>query len=267
MELIREILVFLARSAIDILPITLFLFIFHRVVLQRRFTNLRQIVFGFCFVVAGLGIFLLGLEKALFPLGRMMAAQLTERALSSADAVVHWPDFYLVYLFAFAVGFGTTIAEPALLAVAIKAREVSGGAIQVSALRAVVAFGVAIGVALGCVRIVTGTPLHWYIAAAYLVVVVQASLAPRMIVPLAFDLGGVTTSTVTVPVIAALGLGLAENVSGRNPLIDGFGLVAFACLFPIISVLAYAQIVAILEHRQQRFASRYENQSELKTEN
>lgn len=241
-----ETLLFLGRTTLDVVPVALFLFLFHRFILKRGFANPRQILAGFAFVVVGLGVFLLGLEKALFPLGRLMASQLTE--LSSATASTGtWTDFHLVYLFAFAVGFGTTIAEPALLAVAMKAREVSGGAIHVWGLRMVVAFGVGIGVAIGCFRIVTGTPLHWYIAAAYLVIIVQASRSPRLIVPLAFDSGGVTTSTVTVPVIAALGLGLSENIAGRSPVLDGFGLIAFACAFPIITVLAYAQLTAYVE--------------------
>jgi hypothetical protein len=247
MDLILEIAVFLARTTLDVLPVALFLFLFHRFVLRRKFSNLRQLLAGFCFVVAGLGIFLMGLEKALFPLGRLMAFQLTEVSISGDHGVTNWSSFYLVYLFAFAVGFGTTIAEPALLAVAMKAREVSGGAIHVWGLRMVVALGVGIGVAIGCFRIVSGTPLHWYIAAAYLVIIVQASFSPRLIVPLAFDSGGVTTSTVTVPVIAALGLGLSESVAGRSPLLDGFGLIAFACAFPIITVLAYAQLTARIE--------------------
>ncbi|MDH4046574.1 MAG: DUF1538 domain-containing protein [Gammaproteobacteria bacterium] len=266
MDLIGETLLFLARTTVDVLPVAAFLFLFHRLILRRRFTNPGQIAIGFCFVVAGLGVFLLGLEKALFPVGRLMAAQLTELSVSNSGLVPDWADFYLVYLFAFSIGFGTTIAEPALLAVAMKAREVSGGAIQVSALRVVVAIGVAIGVSLGCFRIVTGTPLHWYIAAAYVVVVIQASFAPRLIVPLAFDLGGVTTSTVTVPVIAALGLGLAENVAGRNPLIDGFGLIAFACLFPIITVLAYAQIAVIREARLAKNLSDSQHISAVESE-
>jgi hypothetical protein len=140
------------------------------------------------------------------------------------------------------MGFSTTIAEPALLAVAMKANEVSGGAVGVTGLRISVALGVAVGIALGCYRIVVGDPIHWYIIGGYILVVLQTTMAPRMIIPLAYDSGGVSTSTVTVPLVAALGLGLSENVPGRNPLVDGFGLIAFACLFPIISVMAYAQL-------------------------
>jgi hypothetical protein len=143
------------------------------------------------------------------------------------------------------------VAEPSLIAVAIKANQVSGGAISAWGLRIAVAIGVAVGISLGTFRIVTGYPLHYFIISGYLVVIVQTFLAPKMIVPLAYDSGGVTTSTVTVPLVAALGLGLAETVPGRSPLLDGFGLIAFASLFPIISVMAYAQIS---EYRALRLA-------------
>jgi hypothetical protein len=162
--------------------------------------------------------------------------------LSSAEHPVLWKDYLWVYLFAFLIGFSTTIAEPSLIAVAIKANEVSGGAIGIWGLRIAVALGVAVGIALGAYRIVVGDPIHWYIIAGYIVVVIQTAYAPKLIVPLAYDSGGVTTSTVTVPLVAALGLGLSETVPGRNPLIDGFGLIAFASLFPIMSVMAYAQL-------------------------
>ncbi len=250
MDLMLDAVRIVFGTVTDVLPVAVFLFFFHGVVLRRRLSNLGQIIVGFCCVVLGLGIFLLGLEKGLFPLGRLMADQLTRVSLDQdPGAVLDWFDYYWVYIFAFAIGFSTTLAEPALLAVALKANEVSGGAIHVWGLRVAVALGAAIGVALGCFRIVTGTPLHWYIIAGYLVVVAQTAVAPRLIVPLAYDSGGVTTSTVTVPVVAALGLGLAENVAGRNPLLDGFGLIAFTCLFPIITVLGYAQLTAIWDRR------------------
>ena len=163
---------------------------------------------------------------------------------------VDWHDYLLVYAFAAAIGFATTVAEPSLIAVALKAEEVSGGAIRAWGLRIAVAIGVAVGVALGCFRIVTGTPLPWYIVAAYIVVIVQTFRSSRTIVPLAYDSGGVTTSTVTVPVVAALGLGLAASVPGRSPLIDGFGLIAFASVFPIISVLGYGIAASWLRRRR-----------------
>ena len=144
------------------------------------------------------------------------------------------------------------MAEPSLIAVAIKAQQVSGGSITVWGLRVSVAFGVAIGIALGAFRIVTGTPLHYYIIAGYVVVLIQTLYAPRMIIALAYDSGGVTTSTVTVPLVAALGLGLASNIPGRSALIDGFGLIAFASLFPIMSVMGYAQLGEWRARRQQQ---------------
>ena len=175
-----------------------------------------------------------------------MAAQFTAPAFLGADvpggpaAGDPWAYLWL-YAFAFAIGFSTTIAEPALIAVALKAEELSAGAIDAWGLRIAVAVGVAIGISLGAFRIVVGTPLHYFIIAGYVVVVVQTLFAPKLIVPLAYDSGGVTTSTVTVPLVAGLGLGLAESVPGRSPLIDGFGLIAFASLFPIITVMTYAQ--------------------------
>jgi len=153
------------------------------------------------------------------------------------------------------------VAEPALIAVAIKAAELSSGAISSWGLRVAVAIGVAIGITLGCYRIVTGIPIHYFIISGYVFVVVQTFFAPRMIVPLAYDSGGVTTSTVTVPLVAALGLGLAENVPGRSVLIDGFGLIAFASLFPIISVMAYAQIAQWRSKRTRTPTKRKEGET------
>ena len=146
------------------------------------------------------------------------------------------------------MGFSTTIAEPALIAVAHKAHEASRKAVSSWGLR----IAVAIGITLGTFRIVTGTPLHLYIMAGYIVVAIQTVFAPRMIIPLAYDSGGVTTSTVTVPLVAALGLGLASNVPDRSPVLDGFGLIAFASLFPIISVLGYAQLAQWIVRRRNR---------------
>ncbi len=250
MDLIKSALAILGSTARDVLPIALFLFAFQRFVIGKPMRNRKGILAGFVLVVVGLGCFLIGLEQALFPLGRMMAEQLTApEFLGLAAERLRWQDYYWVYLFALALGISTTLAEPALLAVSLKANEVSGGAIHVWGLRVAVAIGVGTGVALGCYRIVSGLPLHYFIAAGYLLVVVQTALAPRLIVPLAYDSGGVATSTVTVPLITALGLGLAEAVPGRSPVQDGFGLVAFACLFAVISVLAYAQLSVLRSGR------------------
>ena len=230
----------------DVLPIAVILFGFQFLVIRKPVHNLRKVLIGMVYVLIGITFFLLGLEQALFPLGRTMAAQLTHpeflQNVRLSSGALHWSDYYWVYIFAFTVGIGTTIAEPSLIAVAIKAREVSGGAIGVWGLRFAVAVGAATGIALGSYRIVVGIPLHYFIITAYVVVVIQTFFAPRLIVPLAYDSGGVTTSTVTVPLVAAIGLGLAENVPGRSALIDGFGLIAFTCLFPIITVMGYAQL-------------------------
>lgn len=247
----------IAGSALDVLPIIVFLFLFQRLVIGQRVKNRWQILAGLVFVVAGLGLFLVGLENTLFPLGRLMAEQLTHptfvaQTAGSIGPERTWQDFIWVYVFGAAIGFSTALAEPALIAVAMKASSVSGGAIRVLSLRIAVAAGVAIGVSLGCLRIITGLPLHWFIAACYFVVIIQTITAPKIIVPLAYDSGGVTTSTVTVPLVAALGLGLADAVPGRDPLIDGFGLVAVACLFPIISVLAYGQLAVYFERKSKR---------------
>ena len=243
--LLQELLLTIAQTVWDVIPIVAVIFGFQLLILRKPIPNLAKIVRGLVLVLLGLGFFLEGLEAALFPLGRLMAQQLTDPVFIAGDGdpgILDWKDYYWVYLFAFAIGFSTTVAEPSLLAVAIKANQVSGGSIGVWGLRVAVAIGVAIGIALGVYRIVTGTPLYWYIITGYVFVLLQTLLAPRLIIALAYDSGGVTTSTVTVPLVAALGLGLAGTVPGRNPLLDGFGLIAFASLFPIMSVLAYAQI-------------------------
>ena len=233
----------------DVLPIVLFIFIFQTYVIRKPLPNIKRLAAGLGFVVVGLGLFLIGLELALFPLGREMAAQLTSPEALIGGDTRDWTSYLWVYAFALAIGFATTIAEPALLAVSMKANEVSGGAISVWGLRVAVALGVAIGVALGTYRIITGLPLHYFIMAGYVVVVLQTIWAPKLIIALAYDSGGVTTSTVTVPLITALGLGLAETIPGRSPLLDGFGLVAFASVFPIMAVLAYAQLTELMEKR------------------
>jgi hypothetical protein len=248
---VTEALLSLGRSLVgtvgDVLPIIGVLIGFQVMVLRRPVPNLRRVLFGFVLVLLGLAFFLEGLHHALFPLGDLMAKQLTAPAflgLEPADtaALADWRSYGWVYLFACCVGFTTTVAEPSLLAVAIKANQVSGGAIGIWGLRIAVAVGVAIGVSLGAFRIVTGTPLHYYIISGYLLVLIQTWFAPRAIVALAYDCGGVTTSTVTVPLVTALGLGLSSQIPGRSPVIDGFGLIAFASLVPIMTVLGYAQL-------------------------
>ena len=229
----------------DVLPILIILGFFQVGVLRKHIPNLKNVAAGFVLVVAGLALFLVGLEQALFPLGELMAKQLTDpNFIAGGDATraLGWADYGWVYLFAAAIGFSTTIAEPSLIAVSLKANEASGGALNPWGLRIAVAIGVAASVALGAFRIVTGTPLALYMVFGYLVVIIQTVFAQKSIVPLAYDSGGVTTSTVTVPLVTALGLGLATTVPGRSPLIDGFGLIALASLFPMITVMGYAQL-------------------------
>ena len=231
----------------DVLPILLVLIFFQMVVLKQPIPHLKKVILGGVYVVIGLALFLMGLEKALFPLGKIMATQLSDPEFikSSSSGLPIWLSYYWIYIFAALIGFSTTIAEPSLIAVAIKADEVSAGTISQKGLRITVAIGVAFALALGTFRIVTGTPLFIYIMVGYLIVIVQTFFAPKDLIALAYDSGGVTTSTVTVPIVAALGLGLSSTVPGRNPAIDGFGLIAFASLFPIIAVLGYSQFAEL----------------------
>jgi hypothetical protein len=257
MEWLNEILDTLFLTIRDVLPIAVIIFSIQIFVIRKPIPNLNATLIGFGYVFIGLALFLMGLEKALFPLGKLMAQQLTDpgfiyQNVQQALGVVRWQDYKWVYIFAFSIGFATTIAEPSLIAVAIKANEVSAGAISIWGLRIAVGLGVAIGIALGAYRIVTGTPLHYFIISGYIVVLIQTAFAPRLIIALAYDSGGVTTSTVTVPLVTALGLGLAGTVPGRSPMLDGFGLIAFASLFPMITVMGYAQISAWWNKRKNR---------------
>ena len=243
MSLLSQLFHTFIKTIYDVLPILGIIATFQFLVIRKPLPNLKKILIGSGFVILGLTLFLVGLEKALFPLGREMALQLVNHSQDNAiDLQGQWQNYLWVLIFAFCIGFSTTIAEPSLLTIAIKANEVSGGSIGILGLRVAVALGVAFGITLGCYRIIVGEPIQYYILSGYTFVIVQTWFTPKLIVPLAYDSGGVTTSTVTVPLIAALGLGLAETVSGRNPLIDGFGLIAFASLFPIISVISYAQL-------------------------
>lgn len=265
MTLLLEFFQTLKDTVIDVLPILSIILGFQLLVIRKPIPHIKQVGFGFIYVLIGLALFLLGLEKALFPLGKMMAEQLTAPEFIHEGAkvltTVHWSDYAWVYVFAAAIGFSTTIAEPSLIAVALKAEEVSGGAINANSLRISVAIGVSVGIALGSYRIVVGHPIHYYIITGYVIVVIQTFYCPKLLVPLAYDSGGVTTSTVTVPLVAALGLGLASTIPGRSPLIDGFGLIAFASLFPIIAVMAYAQLTQAKAHQVER---KIENRRRIK---
>ncbi len=244
----------------DVLPIITLITVFQLFILRQKIPNLRRLIVGGIYVIIGLALFLAGLEKALFPLGKIMANQLSDPAfLYGAGEIVteaDWKAYGWIYLFAAMIGFATTIAEPSLIAVAFKASEVSAGTINQWGLRITVAIGVAFGISLGTFRIVSGTPLYLYILVGYMIVIAQTLFAPKSIIALAYDSGGVTTSTVTVPLVAALGLGLSATVPGRNPALDGFGLIAFASLFPIITVMGYAQL---MHWRTQRGTKNKEN--------
>ncbi|MCF7967523.1 DUF1538 domain-containing protein [Methylobacter sp. Wu8] len=245
MDWISQFALVLLATCQDILPIAAIIIGFQLLVIRKPVAHPRKMLIGFIYVLLGIAFFLEGLERALFPLGKLMAAQLTTPAflgIAPTEQHVAWQAYYWVYIFAASIGFATTLAEPSLLAVAMKAEQISGGTIRAWGLRIAVAIGVSFGLALGTYRIIIGAELYYFIIAGYIIVIIQTLFAPKQIIGLAYDIGGVTTSTVTVPLVTALGLGLASTVPGRNPLLDGFGLIAFACLLPIIAVLGYAQI-------------------------
>jgi len=225
------------------MPIILVIGFFQLAVLQQPLPNLIDLLIGTFFVVLGLTFFVYGLEMGLFPIGESMANAFAKKAS------VFW-----LLLFAFALGFGTTVAEPALIAVAAEASKVAAtaGAIvntemamksYADGLRLTVALSVGFAIVLGVFRILKGWPIHWFIIGGYILVVIMTTFAPEEIIGIAYDSGGVTTSTITVPLVTALGVGLAASIKGRNPMIDGFGLIAFASLTPMIFVMAYGMVI------------------------
>jgi hypothetical protein len=237
----------LARSLLgslrDLLPVILVVLFFQLAVLQQPLPNLGQLLFGTFLVVLGLTFFINGLEMGLFPVGESLAHALARKG-----------SLFWLIVFAFTLGFGTTVAEPALIAVAEEASEIAAqaGVIGTSeeaqesyalGLRLTVALSVGLAIVIGVVRILKGWPMHWMIAAGYVIVVIVTGFAPREIIGIAYDSGGVTTSTITVPLVTALGVGLASSIRGRNPMIDGFGLIAFASLTPMIFVMIYGMVV------------------------
>lgn len=231
----------------NVIPIAIIILGFQLLVIRKPLPHPGKTLLGFINLIIGITFFMEGLNIALFPLGELMAKQLSAPEFinpSAGQTPTNWRHYQWIYLFGACIGSAATLAEPSLLAVARKAEEISGKTISAWGLRIAVSLGVAVAIGLGTFRIVTGTPLYYYIAAAYTVVIIQTMFAPKVIIGLAYDVGGVTTSTVTVPIVTALGLSLAANVPGRNPLLDGFGLISLACLFPVISVLGYAQLAA-----------------------
>lgn len=243
-----DILSGLIKTVADILPILSVILFFYFVVLRKPISEPGKRAFGFGMVVVGLYAFVYGLETGLFPIGESLARDLAESG-----------NIWMIYFFAFSIGFATTMAEPALTTIARKAQEISEGAIKQFLLRAFVAVGAGFGIFLGTYRIVNGDPILYYLLAGYALVIFLTLLAPRTIVPIAFDSGGVTTSTITVPIVAAIGIGLASTIPGRDVLADGFGMIALTVLFPIVSVLTYGiaenQSIRAYEKKLKQLAS------------
>jgi len=233
----------MAGSLRDLAPIIIVVVVFQLAVFGQPLPNLTELLMGLLFVVLGLTFFIYGLEMGLFPIGESMA-----HAFARKGSV-----FWLI-VFAFSLGFGTTIAEPALIAVAAEAATVAanGGVVEqtelarqsyANGLRYTVALSVGFAIVLGVVRILKGWSIQYMIIGGYILVVIMTVFAPKEIVGIAYDSGGVTTSTITVPLVTALGVGLASSIKGRNPMIDGFGLIAFASLLPMIFVMAYGMVI------------------------
>jgi len=229
----------LRAAVIDLVPIIAVVVFFQSVVIRQPFPQIGEVIFGFVFVVIGLMLFVEGLEIALFPIGETMAYALAKKG-----------SLLWLMIFAFALGFSTTVAEPALIAVTKEASIISSGAgliensqktmdLYALGLRLTVAFSVGLAIVIGVLRILKGWPLYYLIIGGYILVMLMTIIAPEEIIGLAYDAGGVTTSTITVPLVTALGVGLASVIKGRSPLVDGFGLIAFASLLPMIFVMAY----------------------------
>ncbi len=229
-----------AGPARDLAPIVAVIAFFQIVVLRQPFPDLGAVIVGLAFVLVGLALFIQGLETGLFPLGEAMA-----------EAFAHKGSLVALLFFAFCLGFGTTVAEPALIAVAGEAATIAGAIVDneesrrsyAFALRMTVALSVGAALVLGVFRILKGWPIQYLIIGGYILVVALTAFAPDEIVGIAYDSGGVTTSTITVPLVTALGVGLASTIRGRNPMIDGFGLIAFASLTPMIFVLIFGMVI------------------------
>jgi hypothetical protein len=228
-------------ALVDLLPIILVVCFFQFVVLRQPFPNISDILMGLCFVIVGLMMFIEGLEIALFPLGENLSYALVKKG-----------NLFWLLFFSFLLGFSTTIAEPALIAIAKEAAQIAVDARFIPleqqnnyalGLRLSVALSVGFAILLGIWRIIKGWPIYYFIIIGYVIVVAMTYFAPDEIIGIAYDAGGVTTSTITVPLVTALGVGLATVLEGRSPLTDGFGLIAFASLFPMIFVMGYGMLI------------------------
>ncbi len=242
-KLFKRIAQKLWTATTDLLPIVLVIVFFQAVVIRQPLPQIGGILAGIVLVVFGLALFVEGLEIALFPIGENMAHALSRKG-----------SLFWLLLFAFLLGFSTTVAEPALIAVSNKAADIAvrGGLLEndpkvissyATGLRLSVAFSVGFAILLGVLRILLGWPIHFMIIGGYILVMVITYFAPKEIIGIAYDAGGVTTSTITVPLVTAMGVGLATVIKGRSPLLDGFGLIAFASLLPMIFVMGYGIIM------------------------
>ena len=229
-------------SCFDLAPILVVVLFFQLVVIRQPIPNVADLIFGSMFVILGLTFFMLGLEQSLFPIGESMA-----------NAFARKGSLFWLLVFAFCLGFGTTIAEPALIAITQEAANIASRAELIAnnieakehyalGLRLTVAGSVGFAIVVGVLRIIMGWPLHYLIITGYIAVIVMTPFAPAEIIGIAYDSGGVTTSTITVPLVTALGIGLANSIKGRNPVVDGFGLIAFASLTPMIFVMAFGML-------------------------
>ncbi|RKZ44914.1 MAG: DUF1538 domain-containing protein [Candidatus Parabeggiatoa sp. nov. 3] len=242
MKQLRAFWLSLLNSTRDLTPIIVVIAFFQLIVLQQPIPNLVDLLIGIFLVILGLSLFVYGLEMGLFPLGENMAYAFARKG-----------NVWWLLAFSFALGFGTTVAEPALIAVADEAAKVAavGGVIAetddakqsyANGLRLTVALSVGLAIVIGVIRIIKGWPIHYLIISGYLCIVIMTAFAPPWIIGIAYDSGGVTTSTITVPLVTALGIGLASSIKGRNPMIDGFGLIAFASLTPMFFVMVYGML-------------------------
>ena len=242
-QTIKKLAGFMLGSIRDLAPIIAVILFFQLVIIQQPLPNVVELLVGVAFVLLGLTFFIHGLEQGLFPIGETMA-----HAFAKKGSV-----FWLL-VFAFALGFGTTVAEPALIAVAAEAANVAASGEMIAAteqakasyangLRFTVAISVGLAIVLGVFRILKGWPIQWLIIGGYILVVILTMFAPAEIIGIAYDSGGVTTSTITVPLVTALGVGLASSIKGRNPMIDGFGLIALASLTPMMFVMVYGMVM------------------------
>jgi hypothetical protein len=240
-KLASRIIVKLKVSFFDLLPIIVVVSFFQIVVLQEPFPNLEEILVGLIFVVLGLMLFVEGLEIGLFPIGENLSYTLAKKG-----------SLFWLLSFSFLLGFSTTIAEPALIAIAKEAAEIAVESDLIKSeiessyafgLRLSVAFSVGLAIVIGIWRIIKGWPVYYLIISGYVIVIIMTLFAPEEIIGIAYDAGGVTTSTITVPLVTALGVGLATIIEGRSPLTDGFGLIAFASLLPMMFVMGYGMLI------------------------